>query len=1025
MKNKGLILFFTILIALVCIYCLSFSFASWRVESKAAKFANDPAALEEVKRMANGDVMLEKHLTDSVVDARTRQYLTGMNDKKVYLGNTYKQCKYKELNLGLDLKGGMNVTLEISMPDAVKSLATNTDDQLFKNAFEKAQTEYANTVNGDFIDIFVKNFNAEKKALNLNNANLRTYFGERSGLKNASDADIITYIRKESNEIVDRTFKILRTRIDRFGVAQPNLQMLQGGRILVELPGVKEPERVTDLLKSTAKLEFWEVYNDVVGGRSIQQRFAEADAKLAQQLKNKKETAPATEADAAIDAALEGDTTLAAAENALPPVEDEEEEEDIELGEGAILSHAVTGGGIAIAYFREADMPKIDQMLPELSRILGDPNVVFYWGSPEKFDTISGYPLYPLKKKNDRVGPLLSSETVGGNRVVRTARQDVDQNNRVVVTMSMEDQAADEWRKITREAANNSTKLTCIAIVLDQFVYSAPTVRSEIPNGNSEISGNFTIEEAKDLATVLNSGNLEAGVNIVQSEIVGPTLGKESIKSGLLSFLGAFLLVIIYMFLYYSRAGLVADLALLLNVFFIIGVLASMGAVLTLPGIAGIVLTLGMAVDANVIIYERVREEVRAGKGIRVAVDEGFKNSYSAIIDGNVTTLITAIVLYIFGSGPIQGFATTLIIGILSSLFTAILVSRVIIEARLKKGKDFSVGTAATINAFTNTHFDFLKIRKVCYIISASLAVISIISFCTLGLQRGVDFTGGRSYVVRFDKDVVTKDVREAVIKEFGGSPEVKTFGSNNQVRIVTNYKIESNDVKVDEECQHKLYNALKGFYDKQNLNEYDFTHLTNDERGIQSSTKIQPTVAKELLRNAIWAVLASLVLIFIYIAIRFRNWQFGMAGVFALFHDSFLTIGMFSLFYKVLPFTMEIDQNFIAAILTVIGYSINNVVVIFDRVRENMALYPKRSNYDNFNSAINGTLGRNVNTAATTLVTLLVIFIFGGEVIRGFVFAMFLGIAFGTYSGIFVSNPLAYDLLKLKKDKKGHKEER
>ena len=1025
MKNKGLILFFTILIALVCIYCLSFSFASWRVESKAAKFANDPAALEEVKRMANGDVMLEKHLTDSVVDARTRQYLTGMNDKKVYLGNTYKQCKYKELNLGLDLKGGMNVTLEISMPDAVKSLATNTDDQLFKNAFEKAQTEYANTVNGDFIDIFVKNFNSEKKALNLNNANLRTYFGDRSGLKNASDADIITYIRKESNEIVDRTFKILRTRIDRFGVAQPNLQMLQGGRILVELPGVKEPERVTDLLKSTAKLEFWEVYNDVVGGRSIQQRFAEADAKLAQQLKNKKEAAPANEADAAIDAALEGDTTLAAAENALPPAEDEDEEEDIELGEGAILSHAVTGGGIAIAYFREADMPKIDQMLPELSRILGDPNVVFYWGSPEKFDTISGYPLYPLKKKNDRVGPLLSSETVGGNRVVRTARQDVDQNNRVVVTMSMEDQAADEWRKITREAANNSTKLTCIAIVLDQFVYSAPTVRSEIPNGNSEISGNFTIEEAKDLATVLNSGNLEAGVNIVQSEIVGPTLGKESIKSGLLSFLGAFLLVILYMFLYYSRAGLVADLALLLNVFFIIGVLASMGAVLTLPGIAGIVLTLGMAVDANVIIYERVREEVRAGKGIRVAVDEGFKNSYSAIIDGNVTTLITAIVLYIFGSGPIQGFATTLIIGILSSLFTAILVSRVIIEARLKKGKDFSVGNAATINAFTNTHFNFLKIRKVCYIISATLAVISIISFCTLGLQRGVDFTGGRSYVVRFDKDVVTKDVREAVIKEFGGSPEVKTFGSNNQVRIVTNYKIESNDVKVDEECQRKLYNALKGFYDKQNLSEYDFTHLTNDERGIQSSTKIQPTVAKELLRNAIWAVLASLVLIFIYIAIRFRNWQFGMAGVFALFHDSFLTIGMFSLFYKVLPFTMEIDQNFIAAILTVIGYSINNVVVIFDRVRENLALYPKRSNYDNFNSAINGTLGRNVNTAATTLVTLLVIFIFGGEVIRGFVFAMFLGIAFGTYSGIFVSNPLAYDLLKLKKDKKGHNEEK
>ncbi len=1029
MKNKGLILFFTILIALVCVYCLSFSFVSWRVENKADKFANDPAAIAEVKKAANGDVMLEKHLVDSLVDARTRQYLTGMNDSTIYLGNTYKQCKYKELNLGLDLKGGMNVTLEISMPDAVKSLATNTDDQLFRNAFEKAQKEYASTVNGDFIDIFVKNFNAEKKALNLNNANLRTYFGERSGLKNGTDDQIVTFIRKESNEIVDRTFKILRTRIDRFGVAQPNLQMLQGGRILVELPGVKEPERVTDLLKSTAKLEFWEVYRDIVGGKGIQQRFAEADAKLAEQLKSAKESTPKAAADSTLETAAAADSTLAALESAVPSDEDEDEdEEETEIGEGAILSHAVTAGYNVIAYFREADMPKISHMLPELSRILGDPNVVFYWGSPEKFDNIgTAFPLYPLKKKNDRVGPLLSSETINGNRVVRTARQDVDQNNRVIVTMSMEDQAADEWRKITRDAAAKGTpdNPTCVAIVLDQFVYSAPSVRGEIPNGNSEISGNFTIEEAKDLATVLNSGNLEAGVNIVQSEIVGPTLGKESIRSGLLSFLGAFLLVIIYMFLYYSRAGLVADLALLLNVFFIIGVLASMGAVLTLPGIAGIVLTLGMAVDANVIIYERVREEVRAGKSMRQAIDDGFKNSYSAIIDGNVTTLITAVVLYIFGSGPIQGFATTLIIGILSSLFTAILVSRMIIEARLKKGKDFSVGTAATINAFTNTHFDFLNTRKVFYIISGSLIVISIISFFVLGLQPGVDFTGGRSYVVRFDKDVVTKDVREAVIKEFGGSPEVKTFGSNNQVRIVTNYKIESNDVKDDAECEHKLYVALKGFYEKQDLSEYDFTHLTNDERGIQSSSKIQPTVARELLRNAFWAVLASLVLIFIYIAIRFRNWQFGLAGVFALFHDSFLTIGMFSLFYKVLPFTMEIDQNFIAAILTVIGYSINNVVVIFDRVRENLALYPKRSNYENFNAAINGTLGRNVNTAATTLVTLLVIFIFGGEVIRGFVFAMFIGIAFGTYSGIFVSNPLAYDLLRLNKNKVSKSEQK
>ncbi len=1005
MKNRGLILFFTILLALVCLYCLSFSFVTWRIEKKAAAYANDPAAIEEVKREAHGDVMLEKHLVDSVVEARTRQYLTNMNDSTVYLGNTYKKCKYKELNLGLDLKGGMNVTLEISMPDVVQSLATNTEDPLFKTTFEKSVSEYEKTTGGDFIDIFVDNFNKQKAALKMNNANLRTYFGERSGIKNASDAQIISFIKKESSEIVDRTFKILRTRIDRFGVAQPNIQLLQGGRILVELPGVKEPERVTDLLKSTAKLEFWEVYNEAVGGRSIQQRFAIADAQLAQQLKNQKETP------AEVDSALAAADTLAAE----LPEEDEELDEVEEVGEGAILSKAVAiPGSFVIGYFKESDMPRINSLLPQLQKILGDNNVVFYWGAPEK-EYGNAFPLYPLKKKNDRVGPLLSSETIGGARVVRTARQDVDQNNRVVVNMSMEDQAADEWRKITKEAADNSArKLTAIAIVLDEFVYSAPTVRSEIPNGNSEISGNFTIEEAKDLATVLNSGNLEARVNIVQSEIVGPTLGKESIKSGLLSFLAAFILVILYMFLYYSRAGLVADLALFANVFFIVGVLASMGAVLTLPGIAGIVLTLGMAVDANVIIYERVREEVRAGKGIRVAVDEGFKHSYSAIIDGNVTTLITAIVLYIFGSGPIQGFATTLIIGILSSMFTAILVSRMIIEARLKKGKNFEVGTKVTINAFTNTHIDFLSKRKYFYGLSGILIIISIISFFTLKLQPGIDFTGGRCYVVRFDKDVTTKDVRAAVAKEFGGNPEVKTFGSNDQIRIITNYMIESNDPAVDQLCESKLYNALKGFYSKQNLSEYDFTHLTNDVRGIQSSQKIQPTVARELLRNAIWAVLASLVLIFIYIAIRFKNWQFGMAGVFALFHDTLLTVGMFSLFYKVMPFSMEIDQNFIAAILTVIGYSINNNVVIFDRVRENLALYPKRENYENFNNAINQTLGRNVNTAGTTLVTLLVIFLFGGEVIRGFVFAMFMGILFGTYSGILVSNPLAFDLLRL-----------
>ena len=1017
MRNKGLILFFTILIALVCLYCLSFSFVTWRVGQKAKAFANDPAAIEEVKKAANGDVMRENYLVDSLLSSRESYFLSSMNDSVIYLGNTYKDCKYKEVNLGLDLKGGMNVTLEISIPDVVQSLAVNTEDQLFTNTFEKANAKYT-ADGGDFIDIFVNTFNQEKTALGLENANLRTYFGERSGIKNASDEQIVNFIKTESSEIVDRTFKILRTRIDRFGVAQPNLQRLQGGRILVELPGIKEPERVTELLKSTAKLEFWEVYNDPVNGKSIQQRFYEADVQLAKELKAKEEAAEQLAANTQQPA--EQDTAVAevnALEAQLGTVEeDEDEDEEVDTRMGAIMSKAVAGtDGLVIGYFREADVKSIDAMLPELQNILGDKNVVFYWGKADK-NFNNAMPLVPLKKNNDRIGPKLSSETIGGARVVRTARQDVDQNNRVVVTMSMEDQAADEWRKITRAAVDNKSKVTCIAIVLDNFVYSYPSIRNEIPNGNSEISGHFTIEEAKDLATVLNSGNLEAQVNIVQSEVVGPTLGKESIRSGLLSFVLAFVLVLIYMILYYNRAGWVADIALFTNVFFIMGVLASLGAVLTLPGIAGLVLTLGMAVDANVLIFERVREEMRAGKGSRVAVDEGYKNAYSAIIDGNVTTLITAIILYIFGSGPVQGFATTLAIGILSSLFTAIFVTRLIFERRLAKGKEITFGNKYTMNTFRNAHFDFLKVRKYCYIFSGTLIIISLISFCTLKLQPGIDFTGGRNYVVRFDQDVKTNEVRAAVADEFGGNPEVKTFGGNDQVRITTNYKIESNDPAVDKECEKKLYNALKGFYLKESISESEFTQQV-DPRGIQSSQKVQPTIASELLWDAIWAVLVSLVLIFIYIAIRFKNWQFGMGGVIALVHDSLLTIGLFSLFYKVMPFSMEIDQSFIAAILTVIGYSINNVVIIFDRVRENLALYPKRDNYDNFNAAINSTLGRTVNTGGTTLVVLLAIFIFGGEVIRGFVFAMFAGILIGTYSGIFVSNPLAYDMLKSKKN--------
>ena len=1008
MRNKGLILFFTILIALVCVYCLSFSFITWSVEKDAKEFAqesiDDPVVGKDILKLSNGDPMLEKQIRDSIYSERETHFLSKMKDSSVCIGMTYKECKYKELNLGLDLKGGMNVTLEISIPDVLKSLATNTGDQLFKNSFEKANVIYKET-GGDYIDIFVKQFNQEKVTLGLNNALLRTYFGERSDIKNASDKEIITFLQTESNDIIDRTFKILRTRIDRFGVASPNIQRLQGGRILVELPGIKEPERVTDLLKSTAKLEFWEVYNDPVNNATIQEAFRLADLQLGEQLKARK---AAESGEAVVTDTLNADSATLALDSLTKT-----EETAQKSGVGPILGKASSGSdGIAIAFFKEAEMKEVIALLPELTRLLGNNNVVFYWGTPNK-DFGNAYPLIPLKKNNDRIGPKLSSETIGGARVVRSARQDVDQNNKVVVTMSMEDQASDEWRKITRAAVDNKSKTTFIAIVLDEQVYSYPRINTEIPNGNSEISGNFTIDEAKDLATVLNSGNLEAGVNIVQSEVVGPTLGKESINAGLLSFLLAFVLVLLYMLIYYSRAGFVADLALFTNVFFIIGILASLGAVLTLPGIAGIVLTMGMAVDANVIIYERIREEIRAGKGLRIALEDGYKNAYSAIIDGQVTTLITAIVLFIFGSGPIQGFATSLIIGILSSMFTAIFISRIIFENRIAKGKNIPFGSKTTINAFINTKIDFIKHKKAFYILSGSLMLISIISLFTLGLKPGIDFTGGRNYVVRFDQEIKTNDVRAAIADEFGGSPEVKTFGGNDQVRITTNYKIDETDPAVDKECETKLYNALKGFYVKSSISKQDFCQQ-NDPRGIQSTQKVQPTIARELVFNAFLAVLISLVLIFVYIAIRFKNWQFGVGGVFSLVHDALITIGLFSLFYKVMPFSMEIDQSFIAAILTVIGYSINNVVVIYDRIRENLALYPKRDNYSNFNSSVNSTLGRTINTSGTTILTLLAMFIFGGEVIRGFIFAMGAGIILGTYSAIFVSTPLAYDLLKL-----------
>jgi len=660
--------------------------------------------------------------------------------------------------------------------------------------------------------------------------------------------------------------------------------------------------------------------------------------------------------------------------------------------------------GAIVGYASVKDTAKINRMFEMVKSTL--PRDLRLAWEHKAIDEKAGIiQLIALKAVGDK-GAVLTGD------VITDARQDYSDKGGNEISMTMNTVGAKTWKKITGENIGHA-----IAIVLDGYVYSAPNVQNEIPNGRSSITGRFTLEEAKDLANILKAGKLPAPARIVQEEIVGPTLGVEAINSGLLSFLFAFILVLLYMWMYYNKSGLVANIALIANIFFIFGVLASLGAVLTMPGIAGIVLTLGMAVDANVIIYERIKEELRSGKGIRLSITEGYKHAYSAIIDGNVTTLITAIVLFIFGSGPVQGFATTLIIGIISSLFTAIFISRIIFEWLLSKDKNISFDNKYTRNFLQHTKIDFIGIRKTLYVVSGLIIIGGIISLSTKGLNYGVDFTGGRSYVVRFDKDVKTDEIRQSLNKEFGESPEVKTFGPSNQVKITTKYRIKEDNSQVDSIVEAKLYNGLKSSY-TQKISAEDFS-VKNQEIGLLSSQKVGPTIAKDIVINAIWAVLFSLLAIFIYVAIRFKKWQYGLGGLISLGHDAMITISMYSIFYGLMPFTMEIDQAFIAAILTIIGYSINDTVIIFDRIREYNTLHAKRELRDNMNDAMNSTLGRTVNTSGTTLVVLFAIFFFGGEVIQGFVFALLIGILIGTYSSIFNATPIAYDMINLANRKK------
>ncbi|WRQ32339.1 protein translocase subunit SecDF [Bacteroidales bacterium MB20-C3-3] len=1016
MQSKGAIKLVAILIALACIYQLSFTWATRNQEKKAKVYA---VAAVEAERVSPAFALvseLEKPFyLDSLRLAKERFYLDSITAEKVFLGFTYKQIKEKEINLGLDLRGGMNVMLEVKVYDLVNALSNYNNNPLFVQAMGQAQANMASS-RTDFITLFAEEW--DKVAPGQRLSQIFGTYEMRDRIKpETSNSDVITVIREEAESAISNSFNVLRNRIDRFGVTQPNIQKLgNSGRILVELPGVKDPERVRKLLQGTASLEFWETYEN----KEIYQYLAEADNSIKNMLADVEAVTPVQEDTTAVAAEV-SDSAKVAQELIAGITTD-----SLSMDEAAVAKQnplffllnpnvsqgqLLPGACIGRAHYRDTAKIGTWLRLPQIQAIF--PADLRPMWSVKPIDASNTIFELVAIKANTRDG---RAPLDGG--VVTDARRSFGNNSAVPeVSMAMNAEGARIWATMT---ANNIGRQ--IAIVLDGMVYSYPVVNGEIPGGQSSISGHFTIEEADDLANVLKSGKLPAPAKIVQDTVVGPSLGSESINAGLISFVIAFLLVLVYMILFYNGAGLVANIALLSNVLFLFGALTSFGAVLTLPGIAGIVLTLGMAVDANVIIYERIKEELRAGKGLGLAITDGYKNAYSAIIDGNLTTIITGIVLAVFGSGPVQGFATTLVIGIITSLITSIFVSRLIFDWRLKRKKNITFDNKYTRNFLQNTTFDFVAMRKYAYIFSISVTVIGLAFIFTKGFSYGVDFTGGRTYVVRFDQEVSTENVRSAVLAEFEEGIEVKQFGGANQMKVTTKYMIDSDDAETDKIVDGKLYNALNVLY-ANGITYEEFTSTTDNPNGIIQSEKVGPTIADDIKRDAVIAIVFALFAIFLYIAARFRNWSWGTGGVVALLHDAIFTMSFFSIFTGILPFSLDVDQTFIAAILTIIGYSINDTVVIFDRIREYKTLYPKRDLKSNINEALNSTLARTINTGGTTLVVMLAIAIFGGEVIRGFSVALIIGIVIGTYSSIFVGTPIVYDIVSKREEKAKAKE--
>ncbi len=1003
MQNKGIVRTLAVLLFLVCAFYLSFSIVVNHYEKKA----NEYAAGDQTKELL---------------------YLDSIAPKKVWFGYTLKECREKEINLGLDLKGGMNVTMEVSVPDILRALSGYNTSENFNRAMALAQ-ERQKSSGDDFVTLFLAAFREIDP-----NAKLASVFAtfelKDKVTTSSTNEEVERVIREEVEGAINNSFMVLRTRIDRFGVVQPNIQKLaQSGRILIELPGIKEPERVRKLLQGSANLEFWETYDFAellpqiaqidreMGAANLATEEAEGESKVEEQ--------KTADAQSASDASVE-ELTQAIAANDSAAEAQKEQAEAVENYKKAhplffILNPSVNQAGQAyrgpvVGTVHYTDTARVMAALTsQQAKQILPRELRFRWTVKAIDEANSLYQLVALKAQRDG-RPSLEGD------VITDARADFSQVSAYAnVSMSMNAEGAKAWQRITKENIGKS-----VAIVLDGFVYSFPTVQNEIAGGNSQITGNFTVEEAKDLANTLKSGKMPAPARIIQEDVVGPSLGKEAIQSGLWSFALGFVLILLYMIFYYGLIpGLIADFALLCNVFLLVGILSSFSAVLTLPGIAGIVLTMGTAVDGNVLIYERIREELRAGKNMRKAIEDGFKGAISAIVDANVTSLLTGIILAVFGTGPIKGFAVTYIIGIISSFLTAVFITRLLLEdyAGRENAKELPFTSAITKNWFQNMHFDFVGARKWAYPLAGCLVL-----FAALGLEPhifgklnlGIDFSGGRNYVVRFDQPINTQDVQESLLAIFteknteGENLTVRviTFGeSNDQVRISTNFRIHDNSETLDDEIEQLVYEGTKQFFSTPiTFAEFQSTQV-NENVGIMQSQKVGPAIADDITTSAVWAVLAALAVIFLYILVRFRNFAYSVGAVVALFHDTVIILGLYAILWKIMPFSMEIDQAFIAAILTVIGYSINDTVVIFDRVREYNGLYPKRERERNINEALNATLSRTFSTSMSTFIVLLAIFLFGGESIRGFVFALLMGVVFGTFSSLFVASPIAYDI--------------